>query len=240
MKKNIIIISTLFLGIFFQACINETIKPSSVITTKEYDFSNFTSLDVSNDFKVYVSFSDDEEKVSIEVNENLLEHVVVELNNSNLEIRLKNNLNIRGNETLNAYVTTSAIADFQASGDAEIYLNNKLISDNTSIKLSGDSRFDGILETTNLDANIKGDSYLKLVGFTDNLDINLSGDSKIERYGFSVKSLKIDLKGDSEGYLTVTESIDIKATGDSKFHYKGDATIVREDLSGDSKLVKED
>lgn len=240
MKKSIIIISTLILGIFLQACDKEIIKPSSEIVTKEYDFSKFTSLDVANDFKVYVNFSDEAEKVSVEVNENLMEHVVVGMNNGILEIRLKNNVNINGKETLNAYVSAAMINDFQASGDVEIFLQDKLATKNVSIKLSGDSKFDGVLETTSLNANLKGDSYLTLVGSADSLDINLSGDSKIERYDFTVKNLKIDLKGDSEGYLSVTESIDIKARGDSNLYYKGDATIINEDLSGDSKLIKED
>lgn len=240
MKKSLFIISLLIAGIFFQSCDKETITPSSEIATTEYDFSNFTSLDVSNDFKVYVNFSDDADKVSIEVNDNLKEHVVVEMNDGILKIRLKGNLNILGKETLNAYITTAVIDDFQASGDVEIYLNDPLDSEKVSISLSGDSKFEGVLETPTLNADLDGDSYLNLIGSTDDLDIDLSGDSKIEGYDFMVKNLKIDLNGDSEGFLTVTESIDIKASGDSDLHYKGEATIISENLSGDSKLIKED
>lgn len=240
MKKSIIIISTIILGFFLQGCIKETIKPSSEIVTEVYDFNNFTSLDVSNDFKVYVNFSEAEENVSIEVNENLKEHVIVEINNGVLEIALKGNLNISGKETLNAYVSTAIINDFEASGDVEIFLQDKLVTENVSINLSGDSKLDGVIEATTMNSNLKGDSYLTLDGTIDDLEINLSGDSKIERYGFTVKNLKIELKGDSEGYLSVTESIDVKASGDSKLHYKGGATIINENLSGDSKLIKAD
>lgn len=240
MKKNIIIFSALILGIFFQSCQQEGIRASSEIVSSEYDFSDFKNLDIANDFKAYVTFSDTEESISVEVNENLLEHVIVEVNEETLEVRLKNNINIRGNETLHVYISTAVIKDFEASGDAEIYLTNELATETVSIKLSGDSKFDGPLETTSLSAELKGDSYLTLTGSTDYLDINLSGDSEIERYGFIVKDLKIDLQGDSKGYLTVSESIDVKARGDSYLYYKGDAEIINEDLSGDSRLIKED
>lgn len=240
MKKQLIIISTLILGIFFQSCEIEKINPSSEIGTKTYDFDSFTSLDISNDFKVYVNFSEDAEKVSIEVNEDLEKHVLVEVNDGVLEIRLKDNLSIIGDKTLNAFISAPLINDFQASGDVEIYLNDKLATENVTIKLSGDSTFDGVIEATTVNANLQGDSYLKLVGSTDNLDIDLRGDSKVERYGFTVQKLKINLKGDSEGYLNVTESIDVTASGDSNLYYKGDANIIGENLSGDSKLIKVD
>lgn len=240
MKQQLLIISTLIFGIFFQSCDIEKINPSSEIGTKTYDLDSFTSLDIANDFKVYVNFSDEEEKVSIQVNEDLEKHVLVEVNDGVLEIRLKDNLSIIGNKTLNAFISAPLINDFQASGDVEIYLNDKLATENVSIKLSGDSTFDGVLEAKTLDANLRGDSYLKLIGSADNLDIELRGDSKIERYGFSVKKLKIDLKGDSEGYLSVTESIEVTASGDSNLYYKGAATIIKEDISGDSKLIKVD
>lgn len=240
MKKSIIIFSTLILAIFIQSCGKENIKPSSEIVTKQYDYSDFTGLDISDDFQVYVTFSETEESVSIEVNENLQDKLKVEMNNGTLKIGIKNNVNIRGNETLKAYVTTSMINDFEASGDSEIYIQDELTTENVSIKLSGDSKLDGLVAATNVSTDLSGDSEVNLVGSTDILDSELTGDSQIEGYDFVVKNLKIDLKGGSEGYLTVTETLDVKASGDSELHYKGDATIVREVLTGDSKLIKED
>ncbi len=239
MKKSLIIITSLILAIFTQSCNKETIKPSSNIVTKQYDYTSFTSINVSDDFIVNITFSETEEKVAIQVNENLEEHLEVKMNNGTLEIGLKNNISINGNETLIATISTAMINNFKASQDSEIFLQNELATENVSINLSGDSKMDGILETTTTNANLAEDSYLKLVGSTDNFEINLSDDSKVKDYGLTVKNLTINLSGDSEGYLTVTESIDVKASGDSELHYKGDATIISQALSGDSRLINE-
>ena len=56
----------------------------------------------------------------------------------------------------------------------------------------------------------------------------------------SAKELFIDLSGASDAYLTVTELIDIKASGASSLKYKGDALIDHKDLSGASEIIKKD
>jgi autotransporter translocation and assembly factor TamB len=239
MKNSILLVfATLIFGGVFQAFTYDSMTISDKIITKEYDFKNFTGLDASNDFKVHIRFSDKEDKVAIEVDEWLSKHVFVEMENGTLKIGLKDNVNIRGKETLNAYITTAKIDDFKASGDVEIYLENELVEEEVSIKLSGDSKLEGDMKTSKMNAHLRGDSYLNLRGSTDDLDIYLRGDSRIERYGFKVENLNIELRGDSEAYLSVNGNLNIKASGDSNFYYKGSATIVKKRLSGDSSLIK--
>lgn len=240
MKSNLLVVCTLVFGIFFQACSKDSIKPSDNVITKSYDFTDFVSLEVSDDFKVYVTFSESEESVTVEANDNLMEHIEVEMNGNTLKVSVEDNLNIKGSETLNLRISTAAIYEFKGDEDVEIYLNNELNADQVSIKLSGDSKLKGALISKDLTVDLSGDSYLTLEGSAENLSAELRGDSKIERYGFAVQHLDIDLKGDSEGYLTVTESLEVKARGDSYMHYKGNPEINKRDLAGDSELVKED
>ena len=96
------------------------------------------------------------------------------------------------------------------------------------------------MEVFSLDAELKGDSEIRISGTTNKLDAELKGDSKLENFDFVVDDLEIELTGDSEAYLTVTKSIDVEATGDSKLVYKGDAVITRQRLNGDSELIKID
>lgn len=199
MKKYTFLTIALLFGILFQSYSQHVIKPSGEIITKEYDFTGFTALNISNDFKAYVTFTDEGEKVSIEADDNLQEHIYVEMDGNTLKIRFKNNFNIRGKETLKAYISVKMINDFVASADSEIYLENKLETNFVKIKLSGDSKFEGALE---------------------------------------IKEVDIDLKGDSEAYLTVIESINVKASGDSKLSYKGNAKVNNKQIIGDSELVK--
>lgn len=59
-------------------------------------------------------------------------------------------------------------------------------------------------------------------------------------YGFEVNKLIADLTGASNAYITVVESMDITASGASNVHYKGEAVIISQELSGGSNIIKED
>lgn len=238
MKKNGLVLMTLLFVLSFQAYGQKWLKPSSEITKKEYDFKNFKGLKLSNDFEAFVTFTDSEEKIVIEANENLHQYITVDLDGGDLEIQFKSGFSMRGNETLKAYISASALRDFSATSDSKIIFKNKLTASKVRIKLRGDSVLEGELETDKLSVSLRGDSYLTLAGNTDYLDADLRGDSKIEEYDFNVNKLEIALYGDSEGYLSVNETIDVKAKGDSMFYYKGKAKVIHKDVTGDSELIR--
>ena len=139
---------------------------------------------------------------------------------------------------LNLYITTRKIIDFKASGDSNITLENELISPNINIEVTGDSNFAGAITTSNLKILARGDSKVDVYGNADDLNAILQGDSKLDDYDLLVKDLKIKLSGDSTAHLSVSESIDVDASGDSYLYYKGEATIIFERLTGGSRIIK--
>ena len=162
------------------------------------------------------------------------------------EIFLENELNhpevvvdLTGDSKLYGPIQTPELR-VELSGDSRMELSDYLEAVDVRFDFSSDSKFEGAFECTDFRANLRGDSEALLSGLAINADITASGDSKIEDFEFSVQRLDIDLKSDSEAKLTVTESIDVRASGDSVLEYKGNATINSQDLSGDSKVIKVD
>ncbi len=124
------------------------------------------------------------------------------------------------------------------SSDAEMELTDLLIAESVSLDLSSDSEFLAAIESDRLFADLSGDSKLSLRGSSVTADIKAQGDSRIDDLDFAIQKLDIELKGDSEARLTVHESIDVRASGDSVLRFKGDAVIISQDLSGDSKVIR--
>ncbi len=240
MKKNIILLAAFALFISAQSFAQKAIKPSGKIITKDFDFSGFSRIEIANDFKAYVNFSKKNENVSIEADDNLQEHVYVEVKGNTLRIGLKNNVNIRGKETLVAYISAEMINSFKASDDAIILLKDKLETDDVSVDLSSDSKFGGELAVIDLDLKLRSDSEMKIEGSAHNVSANLKGDSILESFDFEISKLDIDLFGDSEAYVRIMKKLNVKAFGDSVLYYKGGDVIERKILLGDSELIKMD
>ncbi|WP_350285929.1 head GIN domain-containing protein [uncultured Croceitalea sp.] len=238
MKSKTVFYSLIIASIIFTSCENESIRASKTTSTTSYVFEEYNTLELSGDFNAFVTFSDSEERIEIEASENLQDRIVVTREGNSLVIKLENNLNIKGRAVLNAYITTREIANFKISGDASVELDNALQTNTISIEATGDSQFMGELEANNLFIDLKGDSMTDVFGFANDVKASLSGNSLVQNYDLSVENLITRLSGDSEVFLSVSNTIDIDASGDSELNYEGNATIVRQRLSGDSRINK--
>jgi len=164
----------------------------------------------------------------------------VETINGRLHIGLKDDLSINGNETLEAYVTADSLTYFKIGAESQVKIENTLDQENTEFCLSGESKLEGSIEVEKVIVSLSGESQLDLSGAAGQVVATLTGESQLQDYGLTVTDLLIDMSGESKTYLTVDGTIDVKASGDSMLHYKGDGVISNQELSGDSKIKQED
>nr|WP_299070822.1 DUF2807 domain-containing protein [uncultured Allomuricauda sp.] len=231
-KKITFILATC---LFATSCSYETIRVSDEVSTREYDFDDITALSIATDFKAYVTFSETEESVSIEANDNLFEKINVYKEGEKLTVKLDNNLNVKGRETLNLFITTRNITSFKASSDAAIFLDSPLETQNVSIDLSSDAYFEGDITTDNFDLRASSDSkaliyikateaYMSLSSGAildgeveiDETTIELSSDASVDVEG-TIENLDATLSSDSnlEDYGLYIADLKIKLSADS-------------------------
>ena len=240
MKTKVFAIILVGVNLFLYSCdINDThVIPDNKVTTRQATFSDYDMIDASTAFSVYLTFSDTEESIEIEANENLHQHIVVEKVGGVLKIGLEHNINVKGSATLNAYVTTKHVSGYSASGASRFIVENRIESEEASIYLSGASNFTGALEVNKLYVDLSGASIINIDGTTNVFDLEASGASVMRDYEFESKSLKADLSGASSIHVTVDENIYVEASGASVLLYKGSAVIKNQDLSGASFIKK--
>jgi len=231
MKKiNLFLILVLCFSVNVSVQAQETIKPSGTLAVMDYDFTDFTEVSISDDFKGYITQSAAAESVTLKVDDNLVRYIRVKKVGKRLEISFKANVNIKGEERLEAHISIRNLEVLKGAADAEIYLKNQLIAPKLSLELSGDSFLKGEVDVKQMSASLRGDSYMKVKGEIDEL----------EKYECVVKHLDVKLNGDSECYLTVTKSLNAVVKGDSVLSYKGDAVVEEKKVGEDSEFVKAD
>lgn len=220
------------------------IKLSHNITKEIKDITGFEKIDVSEDFEVYISFSETTEKVVIEANENLHDKIVVEKDGDKLKIYTKsysysyNNLkkSSGAKEKLVAYITANNLSEIKGTEDVQIVLKDKLYTDNLIIDLDEDTTLKGYIEAKNLVVLLNEDSTVYLNGSAESMMVDADEDSIIAGYDFVVDNADIKLNEDSVAKLTVNGKIDLRAKEDSFFYYKGNGHFTSKHLSGDSEV----
>lgn len=238
------IIFSLSATVVFSQWGDNYIKLSSTITTETKNITGFEKIDVSEDFVVHIHFSDTEEKVEIEANENLHDLINVEKVGNTLKINTKSystsynsrNKKSGAKERLVAHITAKILSEIKGEEDVIIVLEDKFYADQLTISLIEDSTLDGFVEVKNLVVELDEDSILDLEGSAQSMEVVANEDCIIKGYDFIVDNLNITLIEDSTAKLTVNGEIDLRAKEDSYFHFQGDGSFIRKRLTGDSEV----
>ena len=241
MKTKTILLAMFAMGILFTSCKkDEDVTPSNNVTTVNKTISGYSELNVSDPFKVYVTFSDTEEKIQVEANSNLHQYITVKKQNNQLVIYIDNDVDINGSSTLNVYITTKQLDAFYGTGASSFQLQNELSGNNLLIELTGASFFTGTVYVNQLNSELTGASGLTLAGNSNSFNIDATGASNMTNYDFVTNYFTADFEGASNVYLTVQQELDVTATGASNVYYKGNGVIVNQSLSGGSQIIKMD
>jgi hypothetical protein len=233
MKK--ILYSLVVLAIVVSSC-GKRIKPSANITKIEKPYSNFTTIDASNAFDVVVYLTDSVEKVEVEANENLQSYITLEQVGNTLKVKMEDGIDINGEATTRLNVWIPSLQGIKGSGASSFLILNTLESELLGVELSGASSFEGQLNVVTVNANLSGASQFKASGTVQTFTGDASGASQFGSFNLVLKDLILELSGASLAEFTVTETISVKASGASNLYYKGNATVVSQDLSGASNL----
>ncbi len=219
-----------------QAFAQKPVKLSSDTTTKSFDYSGYTKLDVASDFHVNISLGQ-QDAITVNANSNLMEYVHIYKEGNTLFLRLKKNTWFKGKMVLDVTLTTDMINYYNASSDAVVTLNTPLKTETVHINCKGDAIFKGNITANTLIVNAKSDAQVKVTGSAKTMTANLKSDSEFKNKDFTVQDLKIVLNGDSEAVVTVTNTLDAVASGDSELRYAGNPSKVKQSSKGDSDIT---
>ena len=136
---------------------------SKEISTKTFDITSFSALNVSDDFKVNITFSPTAEPIVVRANKNLMEFVNVSLDGNTLVLDVNSN-NVSswwtGKEVLEADIVVPMIKAFTISGDAIVNTSGTLKTSSLSLNVKSDGVFKGNIDVDSLTLNGKSDAEI--------------------------------------------------------------------------------
>src|SRR5690606_2330815 len=182
--------------------------------------------------------SDTEEKFEIEANDNLHGYIKTFQEGNKVIVKLDGINNIIGNETLNIFITTRNISDIKLRGNTSLEMEDLVSTTSVNIDLMGNCFLSGYVNAPNLKLNLLGNCMVDLSGNVSSLEAKLSGNCELSDYSLSVEDLIINLSGNSNAHLKISNSISIDGSGNSILFYQGDATVIHQNLSSDSRVIK--
>jgi hypothetical protein len=257
MKKYVLISGLILLlasGAMLAGCAHVEISTDSgPTTTRDYDFTDFTGIEIGHAFELEITRSDTY-KVTITAGKNILEHIDVSKSGSTLKIDMDKWL-FNWHSTPKATITMPDLLGLNISGASKGNVRGFKSSHDFTLSLSGASDLDIDMETGNFVSEISGASKVaghlkassskielsgasdvKLEGSGGNIVLSSSGASHVTLTDFTVNDADIELSGASHASLNINGKMDASLSGASSLRYGGNPTMGKLDITGASDI----
>lgn len=130
--------------------------------------------------------------------------------------------------------------NFEFDGDDKSKVKLNLTSENCVINLSGNSRFDALINTTNLNATLYQRADANIEGTCETVKLELDNNADFNGKNFTINACEVVCEISSDAYLEVIDSIILEASGTSSVYIYQNPKIVVNKLIGTSKIQKKE
>lgn len=211
------------------------------ITTKSYEVSNFSSVDVANSINVIAS-TQFEKSVKVYADSNIQDKILVTVANGNLSIKTKGSINPSKPITVTIPYEENQINKVSVKSSATIEFKTPLV--NTDLYLSSMSSGKIIISSLNvsneLNINSNSSSTISVLNKSFAKQSTLYSKASSTIGAFLVTSDYVDANALSSGVIktTVNKELAAKASSSGKIIYDGEGKVTNYKLKSSGTLTK--
>ncbi len=177
-----------------------SVRPSGKIISKDRGLSGFESIALSGLGEVVLAQGAND-IVVVEADDNLQEHLIAEVKDGVLNLRIANNVSFSGSPTIRYLVTLRSIK---------------------SVSISGLGRVRGAnIDTSALSVSVSGGGDVLLNGKAAIQTASISGLGKLDLANLSGKTGSVDISGAGDATVNVSDALNVSISGLGSVHYKG-------------------
>lgn len=193
---------------------------SKNVTTETRDFdTNFTGVKVSQRIEVRLAQDDDEVSFSVEMDDNLHEHLVTEVKDDILNIYFDTNIGKRKKSTI--YLSMPTIHVIKTSSGADLFGTNTINTDDLTIYSSSGSQVKLQVDANSIDSQSSSGSGIELEGSCENFKADSSSGSRIEAANLNAQNVNAEASSGADIDVFASESIHAKASSGGSIDVDG-------------------
>lgn len=240
MKKLV----TLSLVVLFTASCTaqwgKKVKGNGNVVSIERSVGDYDGIGVSGWFDVEL-VDGNEGELTLKGEENLLEHIVTEVKNGKLSIKVEKGYNLKPTswkEGIYITVPVESVNSIALSGSGDIVGKTTLKTDSfkTSMSGSGDITLD--VNVSSISASMSGSGDITLSGSTGDFDATISGSGDIKAYELSADNVDATVSGSADIKVTANKMLKARVSGSGDISYKGNPGKVDTKTSGSGDISK--
>lgn len=206
--------------------------------------TGFHAVDVGGSFDVYIT-QGSSESVKVEAPDEIIDHIITEVDNGVLKIYNKNDRNFHwgdlfGNhKKIVVYVTAKDLNAIAVSGSGDVFFKEGIRTNSLRLRVSGSGDMYGRVEVKNLESSISGSGDVKLAGRAESSAVNVSGSGDFEARGLVTVNTLVHVSGSGDASVNASGSISASVSGSGDVRYTGGAKSVSSSKSGSGDVSRD-
>jgi len=214
---------------------NEKIKENGVQTTVSRTTESYDEISVGGSFNVEL-VSGKEGNITIEGDENIVNHIVTEVIGNKLEIHFEKNKNYSYNSEVTITVPFEEINAVSLTGSGKISTKDPINAIGFELKFtgSGDGFFD--IKANTISTIQTGSGNLSLSGSTNNLEATIKGSGNLNSSKLTAQNADTIVSGSGQIKVNCTNNLVAKVSGSGNIKYKEKPQNIDKKVSGSGDI----
>ena len=221
MKKLILFLTLIGISTTTEAqWFGKRINGNGKIVTITRNVDDYDQISVAGSFDVEL-VAGTEGKLTIKMDENLIEYLVTEVEGQKLKIRWEKGINISTRSKLLITVPFKDINEVSLSGSGDIFTEDLISGNKLKAALSGSGDIKLRVDTKDLTTAISGSGDIAITGETDTLDCAISGSGAFKGNSLKAKTVEISIAGSGDASVDTVEYLNVRIAGSGDVTYSG-------------------
>lgn len=224
MKKISILIIALFIANISSAQFwgGKKVKGNGKVITENRNTPDYDGVAVAGFFDVLL-VSGDEGTITVKGEENLLEHLITEVENNVLKIKVEKGYNLRPswNKTITVTVPFTSLSNVSLAGSGDVIGKAPIKASNFKTSLAGSGDIELAIDAENVKVGVAGSGDIKLNGNTNTLNAKISGSGDIYALDLKAENVEAAVSGSGDISVNVSNELVARVSGSGDITYKG-------------------
>ena len=215
---------------------HKEVEGNGKITTETREAKQASKIKVLGGMDVFVTQGPT--GIKVEADEVAQKYIVTEENNGWLEIRIKEDVNLKTADNIKIHISTPFINAVQLAGSGDLTATGKFASDSKitfDVTGSGNARID--VNTPAVEAQIKGSGNVVVTGETRDVEVEIAGSGKFDGGNLKAENATVRIAGSGDAFVFAESKLTASIAGSGNVKYKGNAEVDKE-VAGSGNIEK--
>lgn len=199
------------------------VKGNGKITTESRSTGDYDGISAagSMDFKLVQG---KEGTITIKGDANLMEHIITEVRNGKLVVKVKDGINLRPTNKIIVTVPYESINSVSLAGSGDVENSGTIEANDFHVSLAGSGDIDLRISSDLVESSITGSGSLQLKGNTIDLKTNIAGSGDFNGNNLKSVNVSVEIAGSGNANVICDGNLKVRITGSGDVKYSGNPT----------------